>query len=96
MVDIDSVDLLVTAPDIETDNPRANLKLLRRVAELSGGAFFDANNAPQAFKALLERNVGFSRSTTEVKDLWNNYWMLSIFFLLLFGEWALRKKWGLI
>jgi hypothetical protein len=96
LIDSDYVDLQVTAPDIETDNPRANLKLLRRVSELSGGAYFDYKDAPNAFKALLERKAGFSKPTTEVKDLWNSGWVLAAFFLLLMCEWALRKKWGLI
>jgi hypothetical protein len=95
-LDSDTIDLQVTAPDIETDNPRANLRLLHRIAELSGGKYFDYAQAGQAFDALLARPIGFSKPSVEVVELWNSGWVLSIFMSLLIFEWWLRKKMGLI
>ena len=95
-LDSDTIDLQVTAPDIETDNPRANLRLLHRIAELSGGKYFDYPQAGQAFEVLLAHPIGFSKPSVEVVELWNSAWVLSIFMSLLIFEWWLRKKMGLI
>jgi len=95
-IDSDTLDLQVTAPDVETDNPRANLRLMRRIAELSGGKYFDFAQAGQAFDALLSRPVGFSKPSVEIVELWNSGWTMAIFMGLLIVEWFMRKKMGLI
>jgi len=96
VIDADSVDVQVIAPDVEHDNPRANLALLRGIASLSGGTYFDPAQASEAFKALARRQAGYSKSVTEIQDLWNSPWILGLFILLLSIEWSLRKRWGLI
>jgi len=96
VIDADSVDVQVTSPDVEHDNPKANLGLLRGIANLSGGTYFDPAQAGDAFKALAKRQAGYSKSITEVHDLWNTPWVLGLFIGLLTIEWALRKKWGLV
>ena len=95
-LDSDTIDLQVTAPDVETDNPRANIRLLRRIAELSGGRYFDYNQGGKAFEYLLARPVGYSKPTMEIVELWNSGWVMAAFVLLLLVEWWLRKRMGLI
>ena len=95
-IDSDSIDLQVTAPDMEVDNPRANLRLLRRIADLSGGKYFDYPNAAKAFEYLQSRPAGFSKPQTEVTELWDSGWIIALFVSLLSVEWLLRKKWGLV
>ena len=96
VIDTDSIDLQVTAPDIEVDNPRANIRLLKRIAELSGGKYFDYGNARKAFEYLMTRPAGYSKPQTEVSELWNSGWVIALFVSLLSFEWYLRKKWGLV
>ncbi|MCY3023867.1 MAG: glutamine amidotransferase, partial [Planctomycetota bacterium] len=96
VIGTDSVDIQVTAPDVEHDNPKANLGLLRRIASLSGGMYCDPEHAAEAFQALLRRQAGYSRTVTDVRELWNQPWLLGVFIGLLTLEWALRKRWGLI
>jgi hypothetical protein len=96
VIDKDSLDLQVTAPDLENDNPQANLKLLRRIAALSGGGYFDPPQAHQAFDLLRRAATGCSKSITQTEDLWNNWLMLLAFISALSLEWGLRKKWGLV
>ena len=96
VIDSDSLDLQVTGLDVENDNPRANLKLLRRIASISGGTYFDPEKAADAFQALLRRQAAYSKDVTDVSELWNDPWMLMAFVTLLSIEWMLRKKWGLI
>jgi uncharacterized membrane protein len=95
-VDSDSVDIQVTAPNLEQDNPRANLKLLRRISEMTGGAYFESDRAADAFSALLKREAGYSKPVKSTTDLWNHPAVLVLFILLLTSEWSLRKRWGLI
>ena len=96
VLDSDSVDVQVIAPDVEHDNPKANLNLLRRIATLSGGTYFDPEHAGDAFAALLKRHAGYTKPMSGVTDLWNSPWAMLLFILLLSAEWTLRKKWGLI
>jgi hypothetical protein len=96
VLDSDSVDVQVTAPGVEHDNPKANLALLRRIASLSGGMYYDPEHAGDAFQALLRRQADYSKSITDVTDLWNRPWVVAVFVTLLSLEWMLRKRWGLI
>ena len=95
-IDSDTLDLQVTAPDLENDNPQANLSLLRRIATLSGGMYFDPEQAGDAFRALLHKQNEFTRDVTDVSELWNQPWMLLTLVGLLSLEWMLRKRWGLV
>ncbi len=96
LIDSDSLDLHVSAPDVESDNPKANLRLLRRLAALSGGVYFDPENASKAFAALFKEQAVYSKPVTEVSELWSSAWVLAIFVLLLSSEWFFRRRWGLI
>ncbi|HEY3322705.1 MAG TPA: glutamine amidotransferase [Planctomycetota bacterium] len=96
ILDSDSVDVQVIAPDLEHDNPKANLALLRRIASITGGMYFDAEHAGDAFAALLKRQAGYSKTITEATDLWNRPWMLALFVSLLTAEWLIRRRCGLI
>jgi hypothetical protein len=96
IIDKDSLDLQVSALDLENDNPKANLKLLRRIAALSGGAYFEPVNAAKAFDLLRKDSGGYSKPVTQIEDLWNTWWMLMAFITILSLEWGLRKKWGLV
>ena len=58
MLASDSVDFQVAAPDLEHDNPKANLALLRRIAALTGGRYYDPEQAGEAFQALAKRQAG--------------------------------------
>jgi hypothetical protein len=96
LIDSDSLDLQVTAPDVESDNPKANLRLLRRLAALSGGVYFDPENASKAFAALFKEQATYSKPVTDVTELWSSAWVLALFVALLTVEWFFRRRWGLI
>jgi len=95
-LDSDSVDFQVAAPDVEHDNPKANLSLLRRIAALSGGMYYDPEHAGDAFQAVAKRQASYSKTVTDVTEIWNRPWVLALFAALLILEWALRKRWGLV
>jgi hypothetical protein len=96
VLDSDTVDFQVAAPDVEHDNPKANLSLLRRIAALSGGMYYDPEHAGDAFQALAKRHASYSKTVTDVTEIWNRPWVLALFAALLTLEWVLRKRWGLV
>lgn len=92
----DSVSFQVDVPDVENENPKANLRLLQRLAGASGGTYFDAEHGGQAFEQLLQRQAGFEKTVRSSSPLWNHWSLFLVFVALLTAEWALRKRWGLV
>ncbi|GMV82286.1 MAG: hypothetical protein AMXMBFR7_34700 [Planctomycetota bacterium] len=92
----DELTFQVDVHDVEHDTPEANLRLLQRVAEISGGAYFEAEHGGDAFKKLLDAPEGFSKTVKEATELWNHWSVFVLFVALLAAEWLLRKKWGLV
>lgn len=91
----DSLSFRLDVPDVENDNPQANLRLLQRLAAVSGGTYYDAEHAGEAFQQLLSQPRGFAKTIRESKDLWNHWIFFAVFVSLLTLEWSLRKRWGL-
>jgi hypothetical protein len=92
----DEVRFQVDTLDVENDNPKANPRLLQRLAMQSGGIYFDKAHASEAFRHLLRRPAGYVKSVRETSVLWN-HWSLFVLFVILLGtEWTLRKRWGLV
>ncbi|MCZ7648208.1 MAG: glutamine amidotransferase [Planctomycetota bacterium] len=92
----DELSFQVEVYDVENDNPRADLRLLRQLAELSGGQYFDAAQGGQAFKKLLQAPAGYAKTVREASELWNHWSVFMAFVGLLLSEWLLRKRWGLV
>ena len=88
---------LVNHRDPELDNPSANPDLLRELAYLSGGDFL----TPEELLKRLRKWADEGPPILEVKhserrNLWDNWFTLLVFTGLLTGEWALRRKNGLV
>jgi uncharacterized membrane protein len=83
----------VGGSDREFADPRLNESFLRRLADESGGRYARASDAS---RVLLARDE-FARRTTaqEHRDAWDRVWVFALLVLLLSGEWALRRRWGL-
>lgn len=67
--------------------------LLRRIAEETGGRFYD----PDTIGSLPEdlRYTGAGVTVVEEKDLWDMPALLALVVILLGVEWTLRRQWGL-
>lgn len=91
----DALNFRLDVPDVENENPQANLKLLQRIAALSGGTYYDAEHAAEAFQQLLSRPLGYQKTMRESAELWNHWAFFAVFVALLTLEWSLRKRWGL-
>ena len=89
----DTARFLVYQDDRELENPSADLKLAREIAELTGGE-------PVTPEKLITYLKGIDRSAyteyvspSEYK-VWDNWPFLLIFAALLTLEWWLRKRHG--
>lgn len=92
-----STRFLVSQRDPELDNPAADPALLREIAHVSGGDFLDADG----MIARLEEWVTSGMPSLELKrsrriTLWDNWYSLLLFVVVLTAEWVLRKKRGLV
>ena len=95
----DETVFLVRATDVETETPVANLALLRSLAHQTGGGFFAAADAAEAFQRLLQRKPPAELTRRNVQPLAASGLalgsLLSLFLAALTGEWILRKRKGL-
>jgi hypothetical protein len=89
----DSTRFLVYQDDRELENPSADLKLARELAELTGGQLI----TPEKLNAHL-KGIDRSAYTEYVSDseyeVWDNWPFLLIFAAILTLEWWLRKRNG--
>jgi hypothetical protein len=89
----DSARFLVYQDDRELENPSADLKLAREIAELTGGEMVP----PEKLAAHL-KGIDSSAYTEYVTDsqyeVWDNWPFLLVFAFILTLEWWLRKRHG--
>ncbi len=90
----DSGRFSVEAFSLEYQNTRANVELLRRLAEASGGAFFTSAD----FSGLSDR-LSFPEKYITLNnewEVWNKTPLLIAALLLLSTEWFIRKRKGML
>jgi hypothetical protein len=89
----DTARFLVYEDDRETENPAADLALLRQIAEATGGESLPPEQLPKYLRSLEGKMVTEYVSQTEHR-IWDNWPFLLIFTTLLMLEWWLRKRHG--
>jgi hypothetical protein len=80
----------VEIPALETRDPKLNRELLTQVARAGGGEYFELFDVMES----VDKLQGVSRSQegrVEIDDLWDEWWILVLFTLLISTEWILRK-----
>ncbi|MEZ6123182.1 MAG: glutamine amidotransferase [Planctomycetaceae bacterium] len=88
---------LVNARDPELDNPAADPALMQELAHLSGGDFLTPDSMVERL-SLWARNglPSLQLKRSERINLWDNWYSLLLFVILIGTEWYLRKKRGLV
>lgn len=82
--------VMVTVPLFEFDHPEMNELLLRKLAHLSQGHYFNLEEIDQVPGKIRQVRENI---TTEIEDdLWNSPLLLLLVAILLSAEWILRKK----
>jgi hypothetical protein len=89
----DSARFLVYQDDRETENPAADLALLRQIAETTGGEFIPPEQLPKYLRSLEGKMVTEFVSQSEHR-VWDNWPFLLLFTTVLMLEWWLRKRHG--
>lgn len=89
----DSAHFLVYQDDRETENPAADLALLRQVAETTSGLFLPPEGLTKYLKSLNGKI--YTESLTQVEHkIWDNWPFFLLFTFILTLEWWLRKRHG--
>jgi hypothetical protein len=86
--------IVVDPHSVEVRDPRVDESALRHLAELTGGRLLQPSEL-EAFARSLDlqaRQLVLSGRF----DIWSSVWLYGPLLLLLAGEWALRKRFGLI
>jgi hypothetical protein len=71
-----------------------NRELLERLSRQTGGRYWKPDELTRLPQEISYSAAGISVSDT--KELWNMPIVFLVLFLLLFGEWFLRRKWGVV
>jgi hypothetical protein len=83
---------------LEYRETRANLPLMRQIAQRSGGTSFSPDSAGALGERLAASGAFESVVSTETAEveLWHLWGFLALVLALLAAEWALRKRYGLV
>ncbi len=85
--------MLVGGADLEMTEPRLNEAVLRRISEMTGGKYVPASAAGEV--PSLVRAADKQSPPMEMRDIWNNAWVLAGIVTLLACEWLARRRAGL-
>ena len=89
----DSARFLVYQDDRELENPSADLKLAREIAELTGGELVTPEKLTSHLKTI-DRSAYTEYVSDSEYEVWDNWPFLLIFAAILTLEWWLRKRHG--
>ncbi len=86
----------LSIPDREFDSPQADLKLLMKIAEASGGSFHKLDELSSVLEEIRDKKLATEIRRERHEYIWDNYWIFSLFVLALMLEWILRRNQGLV
>jgi uncharacterized membrane protein len=89
----DKARFLVYQDDRELENPSADVKLAREIAEITGGEMINPERLGSYLKGI-DRSVFTEYLSPSEYKVWDNWPFLLIFTALLTMEWWLRKRHG--
>ena len=89
----DKARFLVYEDDRELENPSADLKLAREIAQLTGGELVTPERLGSYLKGI-DRSVFTEHVSQAEIRVWDNWPFLLLFAALLTVEWWLRKRHG--
>ncbi len=87
---------LVFEDDAELTNPAADLSLLEQMAKITQGESVPPERLPSFLDSLQQKDLHLEIDRLTQVRLWDNPWFFLIFVALLTGEWAIRKRNGLV
>lgn len=92
-----STRFLVESRDLELDNPAADPEFLKELAALTGGRVIERSKFGDYLDDLIKHGPeNLDDVRTSRLTLWDNWWLLTLFVLLMSAEWFERKRKGLV
>lgn len=85
---------IVDPRDLELDSPNADYETLRKLAELTGGQLLKPEDLDGFIERISQLKLEDLTRVTML-PLWDNWWLLLAFVLVMTLEWTCRKRWGL-
>jgi hypothetical protein len=79
----------------EQSSPICNMPLLRQIADAAGGALMSPGAVPHALTHHL-RPAEVEQAVLNRRPIWNQWWLLWLFFGCLTLEWMARRYWRMI
>lgn len=89
----DSARFLVYQDDRELENPAADLSLLKQIAKATEAEYVPPEGLAK-YIASLDKSLVTEYVTQKDVRIWDNWWFLMLFALILTLEWFLRKRHG--
>jgi hypothetical protein len=86
---VDKIDVVL--PNLESDNPQQNAKLLTDLARDTGGKYLRLEEAEAELPALLPNRSEEFLVDERLRTLWDRDWVLYLLVGLLSLEWLTRK-----
>lgn len=88
---------IVDPRDLELDNPAADYSLLETISSLSGGSALPPEEL-ESFLTRMNKEKTWNNDLVRYRriSLWDNWYFLALFVLVLTAEWFLRKQKGLV
>lgn len=88
---------IVDPRDLELDNPAADYSLLEAISSLSGGTSLPPEEL-ESFLTRMNKEKSWNNDLVRYRriSLWDNWYFLLLFVVLLTGEWFIRKHKGLV
>lgn len=86
----------VVVPRLESENPVLDRELLRDVARVTGGTYFDLSGASGLLGSLKDVERIRRLGEPDREDLWCSWWALILFVGLFAAEWIIRKRLNLL
>jgi len=83
------IDITVTQPNAELDNPSMNESLLRQLAQVTDGEYFTSETIKNLPAAIINKTATLKTQTQA--DLWASPLIFLLIILTITAEWILRK-----
>ncbi len=88
---------VVEEMNLERATSKADVFVMKQLANSSGGNFYFLNESEKMTKEVLAREdiKPIEHSSVEMKELIHNKWIFFLIIMLLGAEWVVRKRYGL-
>ena len=93
VIGTDAARFLAYQDDRELENPAADLALMRQIADLTGGKVVPPSGLAKYIESL-DKTIVTEYTTQKDVRIWDNWWFLILFCVVLTLEWYLRKRNG--